>query len=188
MNLVLTLPVLERIKNVERVDWFSEVEADVLIATATRALTETPGPHSVVEVGSYCGRSTIVLASVVKIIDPSSKIYAIDDMHMGSLEKFQVNVAQSGVSDVIELIQQRSFEVVWNKPISMLFIDGNHGYTDVSGDFGHFEEHIVPGGYVAFHDYHEMWPGIIQFVDEIVDTGKYTRIGGAGSVMVVRKL
>ncbi len=75
-GLVLTLPILRLMNPIE--GWLGEDEADLLIATTWKALTELSPLNAVVEVGSYCGRSTVVLASVVKAICAQTKVYAID--------------------------------------------------------------------------------------------------------------
>ena len=59
--LLLTWPILARMRLVE--GWLEEDEADLLIAATARALAEIPQSQAVVEVGSYCGRATVVLAA-----------------------------------------------------------------------------------------------------------------------------
>lgn len=39
----------------------------------------------------------------------------------------------------------------WNKPIGVLFIDGDH--TKAGEDFEAWEKFVVPGGIILFHDY-----------------------------------
>src|SRR5208283_2202622 len=113
------------------------------------------------------------------------KLYAIDP-HDGlvgaldqglrrvppTLERFQRNIADAGLSAIVESIQQRSFEVQWDQPISFLFIDGLHDYANVARDFYHFEVSIVPGGLVGFHDYADYFPGVKSFVDELLADGR----------------
>lgn len=197
-GLVLTLPILRLMNPIE--GWLGEDEADLLIATTWKTLTELPPVHAVVEIGSYCGRSTVVLASVVKAICAQTKVYAIDP-HTGkvgsqdrglyetmpTMEKFQQNIASAGLADVVELIPKYSFEVLWDRPICLLLIDGLHDYTNVSRDFFHFEPWIVAGAYIAFHDYAGYYPGVKRFVDEILRLGHYQKIYCAQSLMVVQK-
>ena len=53
----------------------------------------------------------------------------------------------------INFITDKSVVVAetWDKPIGVLFIDGNH--TEAKQDFLAWEKHVVPGGYILFHDY-----------------------------------
>ena len=61
--LLRTRPILERMRAIE--GWLSDEEGDLLIAAAVRALDARRADRpAIVEVGSYCGRSTTVLASV----------------------------------------------------------------------------------------------------------------------------
>src|SRR5207248_960770 len=63
-HLLLRTPILEAMRSID--GWLSDEEADLLIAATTSALQKLPAPHVIVEAGSYCGRSTVVLGSVVK--------------------------------------------------------------------------------------------------------------------------
>ena len=198
-ELLLTLPILNRMRAVE--GWLEDDEADLLIGAAARALTALPTPHAIVEVGSYCGRSTVVLGSVVQALRPEAHVYAIDPHNgqVGALDQgisvgrptlaaFQRNIAHAGLTAVVETIQQLSFEVNWERPISLLLIDGLHDYTNVARDFQHFERWIVPEGYVAFHDYADYYPGVQAFVNELLREGRYRRVLCVRSMMLVQKL
>jgi predicted O-methyltransferase YrrM len=190
-------PVMARVRQIE--GWLFEPEASLLMAAAALALTEQE-PHSVVEVGSYRGRSTVALGSVVKAVCPAVRVYAIDP-HDGqvstrdtetrfeepSLEAFKRNIAEAGLEDIVELIQQHSFDVRWTRPISLLFIDGLHDYENVSRDFAHFDPWVVRGGYVAFDDYDTAFPGVIAFVHEVLTSGKYQEVLRVGRIIVTQK-
>jgi hypothetical protein len=60
--LLLTLPVLERMRGIE--GWLDAAEADLLLAAANRAIA-TVQNGAVVEIGSYCGRSTDTLGAAL---------------------------------------------------------------------------------------------------------------------------
>ena len=197
-GLLLTWPILAQMKQIE--GWLAEEEADLLIAAARMALTKLPQPHSVVEVGSYCGRSTVVLGQVVKALAPDARVYAVDphDGKVGALdqgiritpptlEKLKRNLGGAGLGNLVTIVPTHSWEVVWDKPISLLFIDGLHDYANVARDFHHFETWLAPGAYVAFHDYADYYPGVRTFVNELLKTGQFQRVYCASSMMVVRK-
>ena len=74
--LPLLLALLRRIETIE--GWLSSAEADLLAAAAARATAARPGPHTFVEVGSYCGRGTIMLAAVAAGLSPGSVVHAVD--------------------------------------------------------------------------------------------------------------
>lgn len=192
-------PILERMRSVE--GWIYDCEAPLLIDGLSRAISETPEPHSVVEVGSYQGRSTVVLASVLQSLQLKDiKVYAIDP-HNGemsteqpfrntppSLSQFQNNIESHGLTHYVELICKHSFEVPWNQPICFLFIDAIHEYSHVSRDFRHFEPYLMPGSYVAFHDYGGGFIGITQFVDELINTHVLETIKTGGGMILLRRL
>ncbi|HEX2643892.1 MAG TPA: hypothetical protein VHU81_12940, partial [Thermoanaerobaculia bacterium] len=75
LPLLLTVPILEKMRKVE--GWLDDEEGDLLLAACARSLAELPAPHAVVEVGSYCGRSTVVLGSVVQALRPEARVHAI---------------------------------------------------------------------------------------------------------------
>jgi uncharacterized protein YukE len=192
-----TGPLLAQMRPIE--GWLFEPEATVLMAATALALSGD-APNAVVEVGSYCGRSTVVLAGVVEAVCPSARVYAIDP-HEGevttegggtrfetpTLEKFRRNISEAGLERFVQTIRKRSFEVEWAAPISLLFIDGLHDYGNVSRDFAHFERFVVPGGYVVFDDYDSSFPGVIAFVDEVLEAGEYRKIFSVGKVIVTQK-
>ena len=199
-GLLLTVPILARMRAIE--GWLEDAEADLLIVTAAKALSELPEAAAMVEIGSYCGRSTVVLGSVLRTLRGAAKakLYAIDphDGQVGALdqglqqvaptfETFQRNIATAGLDQWVEPVRQYSFQVAWSKPIGYLFIDGLHDYANVARDFDHFERWVTPGGYVAFHDYADYYPGVKTFVNEILNKGDYEKVHCALSMMVLRK-
>src|SRR5262249_38833280 len=160
------------------------------------ALTELPETRAIVEVGSYCGRATIVLASVLKIVRPTARVWSIDphdgkqgtaDRYVNfppSLAKLKANITAPGLTDVVEFVQAASAEVPWQEPIALLLIDGLHDYASVARDFNHFEPWLVQGGFVAFHDYASYFPGVMVFVDQLLGSGEYCKVHVVGTLIV----
>jgi predicted O-methyltransferase YrrM len=192
------LPILSRMKKIE--GWLDEDEADLLIGATVRALGEHPQARAIVEVGSYCGRATVVLGSVVKAIRPSARVWSVDphDGKQGtadryiqvgpSLEKLRSNVDAAGLDDVVEIVRAAAPQVEWKECIALLLIDGLHDHASVSSDFSHFEPWLAEGGYVAFHDYAAYYPGVAAFVNELLAAGRYQRMALAGTMIVLRKM
>ena len=196
--LLLTWPIIARMRRVE--GWFEEEEADLLIAVTARALKETPAPRRLVEVGSYCGRATVVLGGVAQALDPSARIYAVDphDGRVGALdqglqqkrptlERFRRNIEAASLCGMVEVIQKTSAEVEWDAPVALLLVDGLHDYANVARDFFRFADSIVEGGYAAFHDYADYYPGVQTFVNELITSGEYRKVAQAGSLVVLRR-
>jgi len=197
-SLLLTRPVLRRMKKIE--GWLDEDEADLLLAAAERVLRNREDSACIVEIGSYCGRSTVVLGAAALSNGQGVRVYAVDphDGHVGAadtgihkgpptFEKFIGHIMAAGLHEVVEPILQQSYQVQWGNPIAMLLIDGLHDYANVARDFRHFEPWIVPGGYVAFHDYADYYPGVRLFVDELLEGGFYQLVDSVGSMVVVKK-
>lgn len=200
-GLVLSLPILNRIKKIQ--GWLDEEEADLLLATCNRALSSLPRQSAVLEIGSFCGRSTVLLGSVVESLGSPTKVYAVDS-HEGivgaagspegirslgsTLDIFRANIAAHGLTPIVETVVQRSYVVNWEKPIALLFIDGLHDYINVSRDFHHFEAWVVPGGYIAFHDYADYYPDVKRFVDELLALPNFEFVSRVESLLVVRKV
>src|SRR6185295_18033593 len=57
-GLLLTLPLLAEMKSIE--GWLDEEEADLLIAATRTACLNGKSLGAIVEIGSYCGRATVV--------------------------------------------------------------------------------------------------------------------------------
>jgi Methyltransferase domain len=193
-----TLDLINRMESVE--GWLSRTEADLLAAAAVRALSELPAPHTVVEVGSYCGRATVLLGSVAQAVRPGSKLHTFDphDGTQGERDhlvrgqpashcRLLSNIEQFGVTDVVRPIVTSSTDVEWTDPISLLVIDRLHDYASVATDFAQFQAHLVVGGLVAFHDYADYFPGVRAWVDQLKTSGTYTPVDQVESMMIMEK-
>jgi MMP 1-O-methyltransferase len=115
----------------------------------------------IVEIGSWKGKSTIALARGASITH-KEKIYAIDP-HKPLLEEgyaedteaeFRTNIKAAGVDGQVVSMPMTSEEAArgWNRPIRLLWIDGDHRYQAVKLDFTLWEPHVVEGGIIAMHD------------------------------------
>jgi glycosyltransferase involved in cell wall biosynthesis len=194
------IPTATILANMRHVDgWLTEEEALVLIAAADQALRALPPPHALVEVGSYLGRSTVVLAGVIAAVAPRARVHAVDP-HEGEVgavdtgtetafptfDRFLGNLARAGVSSYVVPIRRRSSDVDWRDPIALLYVDGLHDYENCARDFHHFEPWLARGGCAAFHDY-ATWPGVTTFVDELKGSGGYDLVRSGGSMVVLQR-
>ena len=194
-----TAAILDRMEQVE--GWFRREEAELLLQIARQAAVAHESA-AIVEIGSYCGRSTIVLASAARVPGRSARVYAIDphDGEVGArdtldgvlrqlptFDRFTANIASAGVDDIVEPIRQRSFDVSWQLPIALLLVDGLHDYVSVARDFHHFEPHLQDGAFVAFHDCDDHFPGVRLFVAGLSGDAAYEEVGRAASLVVFRK-
>jgi glycosyltransferase involved in cell wall biosynthesis len=195
----LTLPLLNKLKKIE--GWLKDDEADLLMAVTTNMCRNLRQPHTVVDIGCYHGKSTIIFGSVLKKFSPDSKIYAVD-MHDGKLgtvedgleqfppsyKSFKKNIEAEGLDKMVESFKDYAYNLEWNSPVSLLLIDGLHDYMSVSKDFWHFADWVVKDGYIAFHDYADYFPGVKAFVDELLQTGNYIMAYKVDTMIILQKV
>jgi hypothetical protein len=68
----------------------------------------------------------------------------------------------------------------WERPIRVLWIDGDHSLGGAKGDLEGFLPHVEPQGVVAFHDALNVFPGPIRvFVEDVLGSDRF---GAAGFV------
>ena len=195
------LPILAEVRPIE--GWFSDEEADLLAAAVAEAVRTTPAPHHVVEVGSYCGRSTVVIGRVLQILGGSGAAVHAVDPHEGlvgamgeavwsgepTLDRFTRAIRDAGLEGLVRPVVRRFQDVVWTEgPIGLLFVDGLHDYASVMGDMTHLDIHLPPGALLACHDYGNGHPGVDRAVDQLTGFGCFELIDVAGALVVLRKL
>ncbi len=130
---------------------------------------------SVLEIGTYCGKSTLNFALVAKKID--GLIYSVDhhtgseehqlgeeyhddDLYDKRLEKFNTlpellkNLRSSRLGKYIIPILSKSSEAskTFSELISLLFIDGGHSLEAALSDYNSWKDKICPGGLLVIHD------------------------------------
>lgn len=146
------------IANIE--GWLTRAEGVFLYETAKKVKSE----NSIVEIGSWKGKSTICLGKGTQKGN-KSKVYAIDP-HTGSSEhqkmfgkvdtyqEFVNNIKKAEVEIYVEPVPKTSEEASKNfhKPVGFLFIDGAHEYEFVNLDYELWFTKVIDGGIVAFHD------------------------------------
>lgn len=127
------------------------------------------------EVGSYCGKSTIYLASACR--EHGGVLFAVDH-HRGS-EEHQVGEAYHD-PELYDAVAKRmdsfwafrrtlvlaeleatvvpivaSSALVgrhWTTPLQLVFIDGGHSQAAALADYAAWSPHVAAGGYLAIHD------------------------------------
>jgi hypothetical protein len=194
----LRQPILREMRSIE--GWLTPSEADLLISATHCALSDCPHVNALVEVGSYCGRATTVIGSVIRAVRSTARVWAIDphDGFVGAhdqglervaptLDTLHANIERMLLSPFVEIVRARAQDVPWTEPLCLLLIDGLHDYPNVLRDFSHFEPHLCAGALVVFHDYAEYFPGVPVFVDELCASGRYEATARARSLIVLRK-
>jgi tetratricopeptide (TPR) repeat protein/GT2 family glycosyltransferase len=173
--------------------WLTAEEIDVLSAVTARAAAGS-GPRRIVELGSYCGRSTLVMAHTIRATGAvGARVHAIDP-HAGyelayGLDTYAAllgNLAEHRVDDLVEVVRARSREVAWEDTIALLFIDALHDEEEVRADFATWSPRVAPDGFVAFHDYFEYCPGVQACVDDQL-SGGWDLVAHGGTLIVIAR-
>jgi predicted O-methyltransferase YrrM len=127
------------------------------------------------EVGSYCGKSTVYLGSACQ--KSGTTLFAVDhhrgseehqvgelyhdadlfDQGIGLLDSFRTfrtTLRLSELEDTVVPIVAASAVAAkkWATPLGMVFIDGGHSLEAAMADYRSWSRHIVPGGILAIHD------------------------------------
>jgi hypothetical protein len=188
-------------------------EGDALYAAAAAAAQAVNAP--MVEIGSYCGRSTVWLGAAAR--SAGTVLFAIDH-HRGSEENqagwehhdptvvdsrtglmdtlpmFRVTVHDADLEDVVIAVVGASPTVAkyWTTPLSLLFIDGGHGEEPARLDYEGWSPHVAVGGTLAIHDvFPDPADGGRPPFEEIylpaLRSGSFTEIGATGSLRLLRR-
>jgi hypothetical protein len=173
--------------------WLTLSEGAVLFALAS-ALETTKG-HVIIEVGSYRGKSTTVLA----LGSPQdARVYAFDphEMHVGSnggvygpIDRLHFNRTMEATLSFAKVYPMScGTDLVadaWKRPVGLCFIDGDHTYEGAQKDAVGWHPHVVSGGWMAFDDINLDGPGrVFKSLSEMDD---YDVVAIVGKVGVLRK-
>lgn len=164
----------------EAVGWLNEGEGEELRRLAADKM--------VLEIGAYCGRSTICLAKDAKQVCTVDTFDGRGTPADGNtLTIFRKNIQRHGVQDRVRELVGESSVVLPNLPaiFDLAFIDGSHDYDSVCRDIGLAANCLKSGGVLAFHDYESNEPGVTAAVDELI-AGGGVLIGRVESLAVVR--
>jgi len=112
------------------------------------AARDGPGKGSILEIGTYKGKSTVNLALGSKEVG-REKVFSIDSE---TFIETELNFKAFNVLDWIIPIKGLSWEVAndWDMPIRLLYIDGDHRKSRV--DYNNFSKFLVEDAIVIFHD------------------------------------
>jgi predicted O-methyltransferase YrrM len=136
---------------------------------------EYGGLGPVLEIGSYCGKSSVYLGAGAKAAgshlicvdhhrgseehqpgeeyhDPS--LYDAEVGRMDTLRELRRNLLRAGLEDVCVPLVTRSATAarLWSTPLGMVFIDGGHSFETAFSDYESWHGKVMPGGVLAIHD------------------------------------
>lgn len=169
-------------------DWFPHAVAGWLTEEEGRELCELAAGKNVLEVGSYCGRSTICLAQKAASV---SCIDTFDGrgtaLPGNTYDMFIRNLRRAGVRDKVTDYMGLSEEYLPELPpvYDLVLIDGSHNLDSVLRDAELAIGALKPDGLLVFHDYQSRDPEVTEAVDKILARGAEL-VSRCGSLAVVR--
>ena len=153
----------------------------------------------IVEIGSFKGKSAVMLGSSREHYG-FGPIVAIDPAQLPQRRTGRASIRSraqpptTSSSRTLNPLESRSYIEVhrafstdvaktWNRPIRLLWIDGDHSYPGAKADFDGFMPALVPGGFVAMHDaLHEFAGPIRVFVEDILRSNRFGASGFVNSI------
>jgi predicted O-methyltransferase YrrM len=145
-------------------------EGDALYDVACRA-----APGTWLEVGTYCGKSTVHLGAAARQL--GARLVTLDhhrgseenqpgwewhdaslvDPHTGRLEtlpSLRHTLWDAQLDDVVSVLVATTQQVApwWTTPLTLLFLDGNHTTEVAQHDYAAFARHLVTDAILCVHD------------------------------------
>ena len=189
-------------------------EGDALFEAGVEAGESVPG-LPFLEVGSYCGKSSVWLGAAAR--RSGTVLFALDH-HRGSEENqagwewhepdlvdpavgkmdtlpfFRRTIHDAGLEGTVVALVGESPAVAaaWGSPLALLFIDGGHGTEPAHRDYEGWTPRVAPGGLLCIHD---VFPDPadggrppFEIYCRAKDSGLFTDVRAVGSLRVLRRI
>lgn len=166
-----TLPI-ELVDLAEQTPGFMPIDEGTALHEAALAYL---GDGVGVEIGTYCGRSTVYLGAAAKAV--GATVVTVDhhrgseehqpgweyhdptfiDAHTGRFDtstRLRHTLADAGLEEHVVTVVAASTQVsaFWRTPLSLLFIDGGHSSEAAQADFSGWAPWVAVGGALVIHD------------------------------------
>ncbi|MEU6281409.1 class I SAM-dependent methyltransferase [Streptomyces sp. NPDC047028] len=209
-----TVPKPEIVAAFEAAKGFMPVDEGLaLYAAAVEA--GRPG-LPLLEVGTYCGRSTVLLADAAR--QAGTSVLTVDhhrgseeqqpgwDYHdpetvdpevglMDTLPTFRRTLFRAGLEEHVIALVGRSPRIaaIWNSPLGLVFVDGGHTDEHATADYEGWAPHVAEGGLLAVHDVfphpEDEFTGQAPYRIYLraLESGAFTEVSATGSLRVLRR-
>lgn len=192
-----------------------EAEGDALWTAAIVSSRAVPGAP-MLEVGSYCGRSTVWLGDAAE--RAGVVLFAVDH-HRGSEENqagwehhdpevvdprtgrmdtlpfFRATIHDAGLEGTVVAVVGPSPVVAatWTTPLALVFVDGGHGEEPARLDYQGWAPHVAVGGTLAVHDVFPDpadggRPPYEQIFRPALESGRFRLVSATGSLRVLQRV
>ncbi|MET8678187.1 class I SAM-dependent methyltransferase [Streptomyces sp. NPDC004647] len=186
-------------------------EGLALYAAATEAaLLGLP----LLEVGTYCGRSTILIAAAAR---EAGTVAVTVDHHRGSEEQqpgweyhdrdvvdpevgrmdtlptFRRTLHRAGLEEHVVAVVGRSPQAaaLWGKRLGLVFIDGGHTDEHAAADYEGWAPHVAPDGLLLIHDVFadpaDGGQAPYRIYRRALESGAFTEVSATRSLHVLRR-
>ncbi|MFB0620075.1 class I SAM-dependent methyltransferase [Streptomyces sp. AGS-58] len=168
------------------------------------------------EVGTYCGRSTVLLADAARAAGVGALTV---DHHRGSEEQqpgwdyhdpatvdpelglmdtlpaFRRTLFRAGLEEHVIALVGRSPQIarLWNSPLGLVFVDGGHTDEHATADYEGWAPHVAEGGLLVVHDVfpdpQDEFTGQAPYRVYLraLGSGAFTEVSVTGSLRVLRR-
>jgi MMP 1-O-methyltransferase len=196
----------------------AEAAAGFMPAAEGLALFDAAARYSpvgpILEIGSYCGKSTIYLAAAASA---AGQLVATVDHHRGSeehqpgweyhdpnlvdrvtgrldtLPSLRATLAAAGLEEHVVVVVGRSAAVarLWGTPLGLVFIDGGHTEQAAATDYECWAPWVAHGGALAIHDVFPdpadggQAPYLIY--QRALNSGAFTEVPAEGSLRLLER-
>jgi predicted O-methyltransferase YrrM len=191
-------------------------EGDALHAAARHAAAAVPG-KPIVEIGSYCGRSTIWLAAAAR--DAGTVVFAVDhhrgsdenqpgweyhdatlvDQRIGRMDTlpfFRRALYDAGLEDFAIAVVGESARIARHWPdqsAALVFVDGGHGAAPATADYRGWSRVVAMGGTLAIHDVFPDpadggRPPYENIFRPAVESGRFRLVSAVGSLRILHRV